>query len=377
MKKLFMFFIAIALVAAFSVPAAAGDAEWNFYGSARMTTFYSDVSKEAAGVHTPPDGDKDTTWTQQGNSRIGARVSAGDVAGRFEYGTGINLRLLYGTWNFGAGQLLLGQSYTPVNIFISNQVYGGDTDMLNTGGVYDGRRPMIRLKFGDFVFALVEPSTAGATDFITGTPASVIVDPVTGLPVTSPAVPADIVGGEVDSTLPKIELAYTFKTDMFKVGFVGGYNTYEIEGDAKSYDVDSWVAGLWGSVNLGPAYIKANVYQALNSGSFGLWNSGGDDFAFVGNKIKDVDTLGILGVAGVKLGDAINIEGGYGVVSHDLDVTGAKDDDTSAYYVQATIGLAPGVFIVPEIGKIDYEKDAANAKEGDVTYFGAKWQINF
>ena len=33
--------------------------------------------------------------------------------------------------------------------------------------------------------------------------------------------------------------------------------------------------------------------------------------------------------------------------------------------------------IIPEIGKIDFEKDNANAKEGDTTYFGAKWQINF
>ena len=43
MKKLFLFFIAFAMIAAFSVPAAAGDAEWNFYGSARMSTFSYDV----------------------------------------------------------------------------------------------------------------------------------------------------------------------------------------------------------------------------------------------------------------------------------------------------------------------------------------------
>ena len=82
-------------------------------------------------------------------------------------------------------------------------------------------------------------------------------------------------------------------------------------------------------------------------------------------------------IAGVKLGDAIGLEAGYGKVSNDIDVVGAKDDDACSYYVQATIGLAPGVFIVPEIGKIDNEKDAANVKEGDITYFGAKWQINF
>jgi len=352
MKKLFLFFVAAALIAAFSVPAVAGDAEWNFYGSARMATFRIDQSKELAGVHTPADDDQDTQWTQQGNSRIGARVSNGDVGGRFEYGTGINLRLLYGTWNFGAGTLLIGQTYTPVNVFISNQVFGSDTDMLNTGGIYDGRRPVIQVAFAGFKIALVEPSTGGST-----------------------AVTA--VGAEVDTTLPKIELAYTFKTDMFKVGVVGGYNSYDVEGDAKTYDVDSWVAGLWGAVNFGPAYVKANIYKAQNTGAYGLYEAGDDDFDFVGNKIKDMDTLGYLAVAGAKLGDAFAVEAGYGKVSHESDVVGEKDDDTSAYYVQATIGLAPGVFIVPEIGKIDYDKNHANAKEGDQLYYGAKWQINF
>jgi len=375
MKKLFLFFVAAALIAAFSVPAVAGDAEWNFYGSARMATFRIDQSKELAGVHTPADDDQDTQWTQQGNSRIGARVSNGDVGGRFEYGTGINLRLLYGTWNFGAGTLLIGQTYTPVNVFISNQVFGSDTDMLNTGGIYDGRRPVIQVAFAGFKVALVEPSTAGATGLITGTPATVAN--IGGVPTAVPAVPAAIVGGEVDTTLPKIELAYTFKTDMFKVGVVGGYNSYDVEGDAKTYDVDSWVAGLWGAVNFGPAYVKANIYKAQNTGAYGLYEAGDDDFDFVGNKIKDMDTLGYLAVAGAKLGDAFAVEAGYGKVSHESDVVGEKDDDTSAYYVQATIGLAPGVFIVPEIGKIDYDKNHANAKEGDQLYYGAKWQINF
>jgi hypothetical protein len=374
MKKLFVFFIAVALIAAFSVPAAAGDAEWSFYGSARMQTWYDDDSKEVAAVHTPADDDQDMTWDIQGNSRIGANVSAGDVGGRFEYGTGINLRLLYGTWNFGGGTLLVGQTYSPLNIFISNQVYGADSDMLNIGGVYGGRQPVIQLKFGSFKIALVKISTGGADAFTTATPASVAN--IAGVVTAVAAVPAAIPGGEVDTMLPKIELAYNFKTDMFNVGVVAGYNSIEIEGDAKSYDLDSWVVGLHGGVNLGPAYIKADIFQGQNTGDYGLWIAG-DSTADFTTKIEDKDTLGYLLVGGVKLSDAFSLEGGYGFVSHESGVTGEKDDDTMAYYVQATIGLAPGVFITPEIGKIDYDKDNANAKEGDTLYFGAKWQINF
>lgn len=356
MKKLFLFFVAAALIAAFSVPAAAADAEWNFYGSARVNTFWTDLSKEQDTVGTPARDDKDLVMTLQGNARIGANVSAGDVGGRFEYGTGVNVRLLYGTWNFGAGTLLVGQTYTPVNIFISNQVYGdigADSDMLSTGGLYDGRRPVLQLQFGGFKIALVSPST------------------------TAPAAALALAGAETDTQIPKIEASYVFKTDMFTVGVMGGWNSIEVETDARDYDVDSYVAALYGTVNFGPVYIKADVYQAVNGGDFGIQGAGDDNSDLVGIKIKDVDTLGYLGVVGFKLGDMVTIEGGYGEVSHDSDVVGAKDDDTSAYYIQAVIGLAPGVMVIPEYGKIDYDKGRANNKEGDTVYYGAKWQINF
>lgn len=355
MKKLFMFFIAAALIAAFSVPAAADDAEWSFYGSARMQTWFTDLSEEQAPLHAPLDSDGDTTWSMQGNSRIGARVSAGDVGGRFEYGhtsaNGATLRLLYGTWNFGGGTLLVGQSYGPVNIFISNQVYGGDADMLNTGGVYGGRVQMIQLQFGSFKVAAVSPATTV---------------PATG-------------GGneEVDTTLPKIELAYSFKTDMFNVGVVAGYNTVDIDDDTNDESVDSWVVALHGGVNLGPAYIKANVFQGQNTGNYGLWIAGDAVANVDASGVVDNSTFGFLAVAGVKLSDSFSLEGGYGTQEHDSDVTGEVEDDTSAMYVQATIGLAPGVFITPEIGKIDYGDSNGGAEQGDETYFGAKWQINF
>ncbi len=121
MRKLLIVLAAFAFVVAYTVPTLAAD--WSFYGSARMTTFYDSVSEEKAGFD-----DGDTTWNQQGNSRLGATVKAGNIGGGFEYGTGINLRKLYGTYNFGSGQILIGQTYTPVNMFYSNQVYGGDTE---------------------------------------------------------------------------------------------------------------------------------------------------------------------------------------------------------------------------------------------------------
>ena len=75
----------------------------------------------------------------------------------------------------------------------------------------------------------------------------------------------------------------------------------------------------------------------------------------------------------------LKFEAGYGYQEHELDDNDAAtvEDDTSAYYLQAVISPAEGIQIIPEIGVVDNEDSAANADEGDTTYFGAKWQINF
>jgi hypothetical protein len=41
------------------------------------------------------------------------------------------------------------------------------------------------------------------------------------------------------------------------------------------------------------------------------------------------------------------------------------------------ISLAPGVYLVPEIGYIDFLDDVNGNDEGDQIYGGAKWRIDF
>ena len=55
----------------------------------------------------------------------------------------------------------------------------------------------------------------------------------------------------------------------------------------------------------------------------------------------------------------------------DKDITG---------YLQAVISLAPGVWIIPEVGFTDLDdniQDGGDDDEGDQFYLGAKWQIDF
>jgi hypothetical protein len=325
MKKLMVLVAALALVAASAMTAAAAD--WNFYGSARIATYFQD-------------SDDNYRQALQGNSRIGANVKVSDeLTGRFEYGHGggnTGVRLLYGEWNFGAGSLLVGQTYSPLNMFPSLQVgvpdLGYDTNLLAFGGVYSGRERILQLKFGDFKIAAV---------------------PVANVPA----------GGE--SQFPAIEASYSMKFDAFSLGVAGGYQSY----DTAAGDVSSYMIAVEGGANFGAAYLKGSVYMGENAGDL-IWISTGGGNDGTGAPGADVDNLGFVLVAGMKVNDFASFETGYGWAEIDL---GAADDEVKSYYLQATLTLAPGVYVIPEIGQVD----EVEAGQGDYTYYGAKWQINF
>jgi len=164
MKKSLIGVLAIALV--FGMVGTTLAADWNFYGSARVAMFWQTYDDKASsaqetGASTLAESDTDLDMHLQTNARIGANVKAGDVSGRFEYGSGPNLRLLYGTWNFGAGSLTVGQAYTPIDCLISGQVIDDDINMLKDGMAYEGRLPLLQLQFSGLKIALVTPSVSG------------------------------------------------------------------------------------------------------------------------------------------------------------------------------------------------------------------------
>ena len=342
MKKLMVIIASLAMIAS-----SAYAADWNFYGSARMSTFINDVDANVVGT----DDTTNIAFAQQGNSRIGANVKVSDeLTGRFEYGTGVNMRILYGEWNFGGGKFLVGQTYSPLNMFYSNQVYGSDNDLLNYGGVYAGRQGMLQLTFGDFKIALVSPDSAAVGAYTV-----------------------------VEQVLPKIEASYKLKMDNMHVALAGGYNSYELSDSAATgattLDVDSYIPALGAGINFGAAYLQGNVWLGQNVGPYGLYNAPADDPTIGANGVSlvDNDGLGYLVVAGYKVNDMFSLEVGYAHAEAELDVAGSTEDEVDSYYVQTTVSLAPGVFFVPEIGYID------NVEAGttETLYYGMKWQINF
>jgi hypothetical protein len=236
------------------------------------------------------------------------------------------------------------------------------------GGVYSGREAMLELKFGGFQVALVAPKTDTTYTNSNGTK----IDALTNAAYSSGAY-------SVDTDIPGIEAKYTFKQDNFMIQVAGGYQTYDIITSSASISIDSYVLALGGKINIGQVYLAGDVFTGQNVGNMIWVNTDGNNTGCVpvltNDAINDNNAVGYLVVVGAKINDMFSVEFGYGTTQTDFDKssTDTPDDDVTSYYAQATITLAPGVFIVPEIGTIDYEENTQN----EVDYIGAKWQINF
>jgi hypothetical protein len=88
-------------------------ADWSFYGSQRLATFYVDRDYGDGVSASGQDDDQATQWFFQGNSRLGAKVKADKVTGQVELrlategknassggDTTVQTRIAYGQWQF-------------------------------------------------------------------------------------------------------------------------------------------------------------------------------------------------------------------------------------------------------------------------------------
>jgi hypothetical protein len=366
--------------------------DWNFYGNARMATYYTSEDLDDNG-----DKDAELQWQLQGNSRIGANIKAENIAARFEFGvseSNVTSRRIYGVWNFGAGKMKVGKDYTPVSQFISGQVFDGDLGLLGVGTQYGSRQGQISFEFGGFEIALIDPKADrlnGMTVSVTGA-ISVATDS-SGDVVTLPAAVTTGATGDPDKIIPKIEAGWGMSFDTWNFGLQGGFQYYCIS-DVQALDgsgsddvsVISYTIGGDVGFNFGPGYVKAALSYGSNignanwgipgsrgktSGQGGLAQWDGDD--------DTNDTTTFMGaiVGGLKVSDMLAFEGGFGYRKDTTDSGTERDTAPWAAYVQSVITLAPGVYIIPEIGYYDYSNNINGDDAGSLFYAGGKWQINF
>ncbi|MFY9397649.1 MAG: hypothetical protein WAR22_04720 [Desulfomonilia bacterium] len=332
-----------------------------FYGSLRMATFFEDSNIG------PGSDDKSLRWDIQNNSRIGATFTRGKLTGAYELGLDdddnkVMTRKLYGIYDMGWGSLLIGQN-NPIlgNMFYSNQVYNNDNDLLGWGGVFETRLPQIKLTVKGLEVALIRDKSSSALN-------------------------AD--SGDVDALMPKLEVHYRIDQPMFFMDVFGGLFAYTVDDIVLSSvnygdeTVSCWVAGFGGGLKLDPVFLKAQVYMAQNGKNFGLilQDAAGAKFDASGDVVNETNAGAHL-VVGSKIGK-YTVEAGFGYAYSQLDDPVASlDDDKNtcmSYYLNTTIPVYGSFFIVPEVGVLDYgDNSFGDDEKKDVTYIGAKWQIDF
>ncbi|MFZ7112318.1 MAG: porin [Desulfatiglandales bacterium] len=375
MRKIMVFFLVWGvLLGVLITTAEASDKLVTVYGSVRMDTWWVDRSKEKAGGDFD---DSDLLWDQDmGSSRFGAKFKTGDIKAQVEIrprdrdkGNGTQnetLRQWWGAWNFGKGELLIGQAYVPCYAKISNVSLEGGTIATQYGDfVSTSRTPMMQLSFpfsvGTLKMAALKPSDKGADTVVKGT-------------------------RDTDITLPKFEASFDFKFGPASMMVFGGYNTTdEVDTSTdREYSIDSHVIGLNARVNLGPAYLKGIIYTAQNQKNYGtekdwVWNAYYDAAS---DSITDIDAMGWFLVAGCKVSDMLSVEAGYGQRKLKRERPGFdKDEDKNAmFYINMPITVAKGFTITPEIEYYD-EKDqkiaGVSKDQGNTTYYGVYWRIDF
>ncbi|MBW2129756.1 MAG: hypothetical protein JRH13_10365 [Deltaproteobacteria bacterium] len=373
MRKIFVVMLAAAFVAACALPAMAADTEVSFYGNVRMNTFWNDKDKNTANrLSAPVTGapnalydDNDVDWSlDNSGSRFGVRFKTGDIGGNVEIraNNGSYYRQWYGTWNFGAGTLLIGHTWSLLFKPIDGANYLAGCDYGDMPG-RAFRVPQIRLTFpfevGTFSIAFNQPSTSHSTGF-----------------------------GDTDTSVPNIEMNFGGKIGPVSFNVFGGYNWLDAVNTAndREYSLNSYAYGANFSIPFGPAYFKGLYYHCKNPTEYGLGITSSFDANYnaATDSIEDVDVDGYFAVLGFKFNDMVSAEIGYGYLSQereDFSNPGDDEDDRACYYLMVPITVAKGVTITPEIGKYD-EKDhklagATAVDDGDVVYYGAYWRIDF
>jgi hypothetical protein len=431
MKKLTVLFVALAMVFA-ALPAFAAssqEADWAFYGQARMWTAWENASSDTwnisnilVGAATSASrlsgtnlggaalGWRDNTgslhsngqldWKMGSTARVGANVKWGDVGGTFEFRTFnvpeggdyfVDLALLYGTWNFGPGSLVVGKDYGPYMYVISN-VCGpgaGECSGINYGTAYTGRRPQLKLIMGGFQFALVQPQGTVTTTPGAAPATNVAFDVATG---------TFLQAQNTQQYLPNIQASYTFTAGPVGL-FVGGLyqslkQQYSPTGGTPGTtdkNVNSFAFGAGGKAAFGPFYINGEAQYAKNVASSQLVATAGllPRYQFIdstnGFNTEDAEYFSGFLVLGFRMTDALFFEGGASYQKGKVNIPSASGGDVNQdfwfYYLMAQWSPAKNVFIAPEVGYMDASTlkvtNQPDLDLGNAWWVGIKWQINF
>ena len=339
MKRFSMALCFSALALLLATPALA---DFSLYGSVRMATYLMEGTGDVYG-----DYDSDVNWELQSNSRIGGKFNTEEIGGRFEFGTGdsdgdVWLRLMYGTWDFGKGTLLIGQDYTLYG-YGSWEVANEDNGFAGLGDSYDGRLPQIRVELDNGFWAAAIKNHAQKMKVDTA---------------------------DYDYWLPKLAIGYMHDVGFMSYGASLAYQTYEL--NEKS--VDSYLAAFNWKTAAGPVALQGNIFYGQNLEDFGMQDWVGTGYGAYENG-EDATTLAGYVQLAHEFGKVLAVAG-VGYKADDSDAYAEKDEQFG-YFVQAHFPVAKNFTIIPHYTVYDLMDDQNGNDQGDLYFAGIKWQMDF
>lgn len=392
MKKLFVLLTAGVLVSTVVALAPAGFYPWGYFEWGTWSAKWD--QRDVVGTPLVPWLEHKEWPTYIGpvdDCIVGCSFDYGTVTGEselnlFKYGTDepdVNVRRLFGVWDFGKGKLLVGKEYSLLANWWTNEQIFFDTS-LAFGGLWINWAPQVRVELTrpKLSLALVQPEYTDIEHATWG-----LVE-------------------DVDQRLPRLEISYDYTMrDPFTLAVraLGGYQTFKyypwrdpavaggqwvnipesglgwILNPAKEkYNFHAYLFGLCAKAEMRGSYINSNVFMGRNSQVYGFWQAG-DAWSWydywAAEKMLEFNTIGFALALGHKVSDKLKFEVGYARIEHKREYD-KKKDDGCMYYAQAKINFTSRFLLIPEIGVLDEGKNYDGQKEPTTTYVGVQWQYN-
>jgi hypothetical protein len=345
MKKVIFVTLALALAAT-----TAFAQEIKAYGSARLGYWYEMPNEDYAGGES----DFDLNYGIQSNSRFGVNFKKDDLTAKVEYGTGVNLRLLWAKMNMGSFDLLIGQDYDGLNEYAA-QVYSADNGLIGYGAVDGSRNPQVKFLFENgLYFALIQPKLTSPNNFS---------------------------WSETDVLIPKLNVGYKMKMDNLSI-----HPTFMLQQFSYSKDdnptlgddasVLSYLLAVTGQIDMDPMMLKAHLNFGSNTGNMGIkGHSNIASWDIAKNEVNSTSSLGFFLEGAYKMSDAMTLDAGLGYASSSNDAWD-ESDGRMGLYVQAKMKISH-LQLIPEFGIINEMEDASGNKEGSMPYFGTQLRVDF
>lgn len=381
MKKIiFLCIMVLITVPVFAVEFESGDFKANIYGEIYGDVFYT---------YSESGNDSSNSFGSQtfvGSSLLGLELSYGDVSATIEAGLGDPVRKYFLTYRIGGAEnhyLVVGRD-TTIAAYSFGMVSNDFQSLNDLGTLADNRRLQIRYGLNGFELAVVIPSLGGAwnADNTDDTGYKLSITDTNGNPLYT-----------VFNVLPRVELAYTYATDVLEFKVFGAYGAYLYSDDnnmASDKVFHSYNVGFGGQANFGNSFLQFTGWYGANldlMDALGNYQSRSvaidpqnskkiSMFLENGTKAENIQSAGVAIGIGHTFNDKYTPQFGVGYTLNFGDGYDKMDDSLGAY-LNCIIQVNDWFAITPEIAYINKMQDSTGTKEGYDFIAGAMASIVF